>query len=54
MGPGVSSLAFFLPPFHSQTLVEQRSGGSGKGNNKVRPGQRVTGQEELARGHSDY
>lgn len=51
---GVSTLAFSLLPLTSQTLLEQRSGGSGKGCNKVRPGQRVGGrEEELPKGPSD-
>lgn len=36
-------LVVSLFPLNSQTLLEQRSGGSGKGNNKVRPGQRIEG-----------
>ena len=47
------TLAFSLLPFNSQTLVEQRSGGSGKGSNKVRSGQRTRGQGELAKEPSD-
>lgn len=44
--PGVPTLAFSLLPLNSQTLSEQRSGGSGKSCNKVRLGQRIGGREE--------